>query len=427
MKRYLHSFSLLLSGLFFITIGFLFFNQNLYLFRFIQLIIALGFILYGVSHFLSIFSRKRKPLISFIRFLFSWAYAIYIYVNPFRFFIIVPYLFSFWSAITSLIQFINFIYVYHENKLKHRYFILLDAISNLLFALLLISDPLEHFFIITYLVGFYSLFFGSTEIIKAINSYYMEKHHREPLNRVAIPLPIFFAAFIPNIIIKRINNLFEKDQSIINKKNSKEVDMEILIHLKDSGFESFGHCDISYQGTIFSYGCHNPHSRKLFGALGDGVLILADRDAFIQHAVENEKSTIIQYGLSLSPKQKKIVDKRVLELLSYSDPFYSDAELYYLTHNEDDPEIKDYLSRVFRHTKAKSFRFTEGKFKTYFVFTTNCVQVADYFLSMKEINLVNVSGLITPGTYVEFLNREMDANNPLIVERNIYSPQTKKK
>ena len=426
MKRYLHSFSLLLSGLFFITIGILFLNRNSYLFRFIQLIVVFGFFIYGVSHFLSIFSRKRKPLISLVRFLFSWLYASIIYFNPIHFFIFIPYFFSFWSGITSLIQFINYFYVYRKNKLKHRYFILTDALANLLFALLLISDPLEHFFIISYLIGIYALFFGGTEIIKAINSYYMEKHHREPLTRVAVPLPIFLAAFIPNIIIKRINSLFVKDRILTEMKTSKAVDLEILIYLKDSGFESFGHCDISYQGLIFSYGCHNPHSRKFFGSLGDGVLILADRDTFIDHAVENENSTIIQYGLSLSPEQKKIIDKRVLELLSYSDPFYSDAELHYQEHNEDNPEIKDYLSRVYRHTNAKSFRFTEGKFKTYFVFTTNCVQVADYFLSMKELNLVNTSGLITPGTYVEFLNREMDAHNPLIVERNVYTPKEKK-
>ena len=426
MKRYLNTISLVFSGILFCFNGILFLNKNLYLYRFIHLLIVLGFIVYGISQLINLLARRKKPLILFLRFILSCSYAIAVYHNPIRFFVFIPYFFSLWSLLSSFIQFINFFYVFQKDKLKYRYFVLLDAIANLGFSLLLIADPREHFFIISYLIGIYSLFFGFSEIAKAVNSFYKEKYQHEPLNHIVIPLPIFLTAFIPNLAIRHINKLFSKETSSYEASPSKSVDLEVLVYLRESGFESFGHCDISYKGKIFSYGCHNPHSRKLFGSLGDGILIIADRDSFIQNATNNEKATIIQYGLSLSDSQKNLIKKRIMNLLDRTEVFYSDAALYYQQNNKDNPEINDYLSRVYRHTKSQSFRFTNGKFKTYFVFTTNCVQLADYFLNMKELKLLNISGLITPGTYVEFLNRELEAKNPMIVERNIYTPPEKK-
>lgn len=60
----------------------------------------------------------------------------------------------------------------------------------------------------------------------------------------------------------------------------------MFIYLKESGPESLGHVDISFQGNIYSYGCHDPHHRGLFGTLGDGVLIVSKREAFPEACAE---------------------------------------------------------------------------------------------------------------------------------------------
>lgn len=52
------------------------------------------------------------------------------------------------------------------------------------------------------------------------------------------------------------------------------------------------------------------------------------------------------------------------------------------------------------------YKFANGKFKTYFVFSTNCVLLADELLHCKELDLIPIGGIVTPGTYLEFLNTE---------------------
>ena len=66
------------------------------------------------------------------------------------------------------------------------------------------------------------------------------------------------------------------------------------------------------------------------------------------------------------------------------------------------------------------YKFANGKFKTYFVFSTNCVLLADELLHCKELDLIPIGGIVTPGTYLEFLNTEYLRPGGMVVERTIY-------
>ena len=134
-----------------------------------------------------------------------------------------------------------------------------------------------------------------------------------------------------------------------------------------------------------------------------------------------KKATIIKFGLTLNNTQKSLIEERIEDLMKRTIPHFSDAEIAEIANSD---EIYDnYLSNLYLATKAKTYKFTKGKFKTYFVLTTNCVNVADYVLQMKNLDLLNIKGILTPGTYLEFLNNEYLSKSKIVTSRFVYQSE----
>lgn len=184
--------------------------------------------------------------------------------------------------------------------------------------------------------------------------------------------------------------------------------------------------DFSYQGQTYSYGAFDYHTSRLWGTVADGVLIVADRDKFLKHGNVFKEAVIVKYGLKLNAEQKSIIESRIAELLSRTKRFYSDAELDeqkgQMASNYD-----SYLANVYLSTRAKTYKFTHGKFKTYFVMSTNCVNLASYVLQMKNLDVINIKGLITPGTYLNYLNNEYLSHSKIVVSRYVYGLEPNEK
>ena len=47
--------------------------------------------------------------------------------------------------------------------------------------------------------------------------------------------------------------------------------MEIFIHVKNTAVGKIGHADLCFDNTVYSYGCYDESSKRLFDALGDGT------------------------------------------------------------------------------------------------------------------------------------------------------------
>ena len=62
----------------------------------------------------------------------------------------------------------------------------------------------------------------------------------------------------------------------------------------------------------------------------------------------------------------------------------------------------------------------KGPFKTYFALNTNCVLLADTIVGQAGIDLVKIQGLISPGAYFEYFNREFSRKNSFVISRIIY-------
>ena len=87
---------------------------------------------------------------------------------------------------------------------------------------------------------------------------------------------------------------------------------------------------------------------------------------------------------------------------------------------------EDYPSRLHYKTGAKLYKFKQGKFKTYWALGDNCALFTDRILGCLGADILSIRGIISPGTYLEWLQNEYLKKNSPIVSRTLYTLQTKK-
>lgn len=79
-----------------------------------------------------------------------------------------------------------------------------------------------------------------------------------------------------------------------------------------------------------------------------------------------------------------------------------------------------YAALLQQQTGAQLYKFTQSRFKTYFVLSTNCVLLADTILGQAGTDVLSVRGFISPGTYQDFLEREYSKPYSMVVSRFVY-------
>ncbi|MBO7703888.1 MAG: hypothetical protein J6S26_05520, partial [Solobacterium sp.] len=121
----------------------------------------------------------------------------------------------------------------------------------------------------------------------------------------------------------------------------------------------------------------------------------------------------------LSDEQKAIVEKRIDRMMERTVPWKCAAALCHEA-GEDMNACQDYASRVYKETFCDMFKFTNGKFRTYFISATNCVILADELIRSRDLSLVDLTGFVTPGAYLSFLNTEYLKQDSIVVSRTLY-------
>ncbi|MEE8807480.1 MAG: hypothetical protein SOI44_03560 [Lactimicrobium sp.] len=365
-----------------------------------------------------VISHHIKPIdpIDIIICTFCLLYGIFLLLFPGRFPSSLYLLYGLWMALTAFISAVNFIVIARDG--------MKGAIAKLFFTLyagilsfFLIFGKIIHLKeeLLAILAGIFFLIYGLQMFLMTLTSQYpgswMAKH-----SHIALSVPLLAGAILPVSAYVSIHSLKEKSSEALPIPNDPES-LHVYLYLGGTGFRMFGHIDIAYHGMIYSYGCHDPKGRTLFGTLGDGVLIQADETKFIKHAVNGEDRTIVAYGITLDESQKKILQERINNLMARTIPWQCAAVT--------DPKAQDYISRVWRNTGCQLYKFTKGKFRTYFVASTNCVLLADELIRSKQLRLVTPGGFITPGAYLSFLNDAYLRKEGNVSERKIYAKTNK--
>ncbi len=400
-----------IASILLIGVGLLFIVHYRVLWAMIHIVLCLVFIGLLLTKIYELFKHKKQDLKFWISVFADMLIIVYAFTNPIDFLTIVPIVIGWYALLNGIVQAINF-YVYRRDMMRGTFYRFVLVLINFVTALVLILSPLRYIELLSKVAGSYLIFLGIVEFLNDTKDLIAPIAKRSKIKHMSISAPMILSAIIPARMLMSINQLM-KSEADNPKENQNNADVEVFIYLSKNGPESFGHVDISVDGLVYSYGCHDPNARKLYGTLGDGILIEADRDLFIKEALEVENKTIVGYGITLDQNQKEIVKSRIEELLSRSIAWKCDYEC-------GNTNAKDYASRVYKGTGAKMMKFTEKKFKTYFVFSTNCVLVVDHILRCAQLDLFNFDGIVTPGMYLSFLEREYKRMGSIVVSRNIY-------
>lgn len=313
--------------------------------------------------------------------------------------------------LNALIYFIDY-QIARRDHLKGILTKLATSILYLLFSLSLIFFPLKSSVWIFVLSGIYLLIAGGIKLVEVLSDIF-KKHFN-----VTLSLPVVLGA----LISVRIYNSFSKDRTLMDRaisdpKLSERAPLEVFIYLRDGFFESFGHVDIAFEGVIYSYGLHDPLKRRVFGSAGDGVLIKADREAFLENCLKSGKTIILDFKLYPGDEKLKTIKERIDALMENAVPWDCEAKKQELKGEKMDAQ--DYISDVYRDTHCELYKFKRGLFKTYFVFTTNCVGLADYLIRNSEIDLLNITGIVTPGNYLNFLYQLYSKGDTIVKDLTI--------
>lgn len=324
-------------------------------------------------------------------------------------------IFALYLTLTGFIKFISYLN-YRKDKVKGRIYVLAGAIALCVDGFALVFKDYFDIDIVMVLIGIYGILLGMTYFFDGIFTIVPPRKKENLKRRIRIPLPIAISALIPSFLSQIINKKLEtKSQPLTWYDN--DIDMEIFVHVSPKGFGIMGHCDLYFEGKVLSYGNYDQHSTRLLEAIGDGVLFsVQDKMKYIQFCIKEDKKTIFGYGLKLTRQQKESVREKITILKNNANCWYPLSYSY--------PDYKeDYASRLYLETNAKFYKFKSGKFKTYFVLGTNCVLLADQIIGSAGTDIIDMNGIIAPGTYQDYLEKEYQRKNGFVVTKNVYYQQ----
>ena len=289
---------------------------------------------------------------------------------------------------------------------------LLAGIMHGLFAALLLAYPLWSMLPLTLLLGLYSLGYGLFTLGDAVRELLgTDIKGRSVRQRIRIAPPILLTALIPQWLLRMLNDPDEAEETSrwtrreTNDRHAKR-DLEIFFHLSKDTAMGMGHVDIALGEQVYAYGCYDASSNRLFGLISDGVLVMAQREPYIAYCLDHEKKKLISFGVSLDQAQRESVR-------AAAERFMAGSTLW--TPPEESPQA-DFA----RTTGATFHKLRKGPFQTYNALKTNCVALADILCGASGLDLMNLQGIITPGTYYAFLDRQFLRRNSIVISRTVY-------
>ncbi len=424
-KKEINLLSNFISGIGIIILGIIVIILSIDMYTKVVHLIASIFFIYGLSKLINFLLNKKivtnsQNLLSIFA---NILLGIIFFIFPKLPLSILPIIFSIYLLFNAVVKFINYI-ILKEINLKARFKDLFFGVFFFMFSMLFLFYPIDRLSIFIVIIGIYCIVLGISRIYEFVADILSEKYKLKIKKKLRVSLPAIIEVLIPKRALKSINKYIEY---ITSESEIKEVDSElkVFIHLSKYGFNQFGHMDIMFENKIYSYGNYDKSSEKLFSTLGDGVLfIVNNKQKYIEFCIKNSKKTIVEYGIKLTTKEKDKIkmelDKLFLDTYIWEPPIVRKKDKI---NNNKIIKYKDYASKLYSNTNAKFYKFNDGKYKTYFVLGVNCSYFSDKLMRDCVFEVLKLVGIISPGTYYEYLEEIYRKRNSKVVSKKIYNKE----
>ncbi len=247
--------------------------------------------------------------------------------------------------------------------------------------------------------------------------------------RKVVTLPTFISAFLPMGFFTNLNSTVSRDdydKSLFlneGEENQEEMtDLTVYIHTRAGFMPGFGHVDISFDGKVYCYGNYDEATWLFGGFLSDGVLATTTPENHIKNALTNDKKVLVAYDLKISEKTKEKIKKQIEKMMDKAYRWKPKAELAAEGQIEGNPEdYTDVASRMYLEENTELYKFKKGSpYKTYYLLGQNCAMVANEIVGHSGIKLLRLNRIVTPGSYLEYLDQLYNLGHTIVVNRNIY-------
>lgn len=379
-----------------------------------DILCTLGAIFKG---FKALLGRIIKCALTFIVLCFLLSYPRFIFIA----FPLLIGLYSLLLGVTHLIIFLQYRNEHSTKPLRQALF----CIICFIFGISCLGALAAHIEISLTFIGIYFILLALTLFADFAICLIPKERKNRLKRRIRFNLPVFLTALIPYKTLTKINKYFEsapeaeKAQLSSKKPERGDANVEVFVHVAPDGFGCMGHVDLCIEGKVISYGGYDERSMKLGGGIGPGVLFEHEsKDAYIKFCKSKSNKTLFGFGLCLSSEELCRIKLKLEEIKENAIEWLSNAQLKELVAGEN-LDCSDYGSQLYIATGARFYKFSHGSFKYYFVLGTNCVKLADTLLGACGTDAV-ACGIIAPGTYYTFLDREYTLQNGTVVSRKVY-------
>lgn len=283
--------------------------------------------------------------------------------------------------------------------------------------------------------GIYCIIYGAFMVWDFVFQCLPGSFRRKFSKKLSLPMPVLLSTMRPFAKFKS-----RQRQSLLapekvgtelkpffpeGKETDAPPDMEVMIHISEHGMGIMGHCDICFEGKVYSYGSYDLTSTSLFGGIGDGIFIIGKREPYIRFYVTATQREIYGYGFRLNEEQKLAVRDEIAKLTDMAYPWETPLQQVH----KNDPSAKgeavyDWGSKMWNCTGSDFYKFKSGKMKTYFVVTSNCVMMADKIVRKACKDITPQRSVLTPGAYYDYLEHLLAMVGSPVFCRTIYNKDT---
>lgn len=420
LKKQIKNYTLLIIGIISIIISMLILIKGRDLLELIIFLVGSLLIVNNIINLLLVHYKKYKLIDTLVKTIVNIVFGLLIIIFNNQIITSCSLIFALYTLLIALVNIISYI-IYVKNNIKWKINLFINFVTSLIFSFILIINPSLNIKYVLIILSIYLVLYGIKNIIDFIFQILPKKITNKIKSRIDFAIPLIFAIFIPQALLKEINEILkvDKDFKIDYEKGKEKPKLFVIIRLAKSGSASFGHIEVSYKDKIYSYGNYNKHSRHLFDSIGDGIILVADKEKYINYCITNKKRYLIEFGIALNEVEEKEIENRINKLLIDTIEYKPDLQLYEEGLIEYG-EYKDMSSEIYKYACGKFYKITKGKNKIFFVLKNNCAAVAEQILKGSGKRIIKFSGIITPGTYYDYLNQAFLLKNSNVVSKKIY-------
>ena len=358
---------------------------------------------------------KQKKAISMVRVVIYFLAGMLHLYYPTMPALLFAFAFLFYCLALAVVHGINY-FMLKKGKVKGYLMELFLFVFYMGFVIVVGLSPLLYMDLILEIIAIYMILYGLMNYKDLLQCVIPISKQDDLKRRIRISLPVFLQAILPRVMLTSINEFLKptemsKSEVFSEHLVERKADLEIFVHVSFDGYSQIGHVDLCIEDDFMTYGNYDSKSRHHLELFGDGVLIHAKREEYIPFVIEDSNKALFCYGISLSKTQKESVQKYLREMKKNLISWIPEEF-------KKNPPYERRILNVCPSTEM--FKFKKGKFKNYFILSTNCVLLADEVVGKAGIDQLKMNGIITPGAYYEYLENAFQLKKDFIVYKKIY-------